>query len=413
MIVPSIDLQGGKTVQLIEGRELAIDAGDPAPIAQNFALVGEIAVIDLDAALRTGSNEQLIKPLLKCHDCRVGGGIRDHGTAIKWLDAGASKIIIGTAATPEFLAELPKERLIAAVDARDGEVVVEGWTKGTGHKLLDQIKELAPFVSGFLVTFVEREGRMGGTDMELAKAVIDAAGHAKVTIAGGVKTPEEIAELDALGADAQVGMALYSGKLGLAEAFLAPAKSDRADGLLPTVVVDEHGTALGLVYSNQASVEAALNEQRGIYHSRTRGLWRKGETSGAHQELLSMALDCDRDALRFVVRQHGAGFCHLETQTCWGEDWGLGRLMRRLEERAKSAPAGSYTAKLFADPELLASKIVEEANELNEAAAKDDVIHEAADVIFFTLTRLAKEQIGLAELAQHLDARARKVTRRN
>ncbi|MFO1037465.1 MAG: phosphoribosyl-ATP diphosphatase [Geminicoccaceae bacterium] len=412
MIVPSIDLQGGQTVQLVGGAEKALDAGDPLPIAERFSVAGELAVIDLDAAMRKGSNAGLIERLVAKFPCRVGGGIRDVHTAVGWLDKGAAKVILGTMAVPEILSQLPTERVIAALDARDGEVVVQGWTERTGRALLERIGELKDFVGGFLVTFVEREGRLGGTDMELAKAVVAAAGSARVTIAGGVTTSEEIAALDRLGADAQVGMALYTGRLDLADAIMAPLVSDRPDGLFPTVVTDERGLALGLVYSSRESIRQAVARRMGIYQSRSRGLWVKGETSGATQELLRIELDCDRDSPRFVVRQTGAGFCHLDTRTCWGEDAGLSRLERTLRQRRDQAPAGSYTAKLFADPALLGAKLREEADELVRAETRDEVIWEAADVLYFTLARLAADGVDLAEVEAHLDARALKVTRR-
>jgi phosphoribosyl-ATP pyrophosphohydrolase len=413
VIIPSIDLQGGQTVQLVGGAEKAIDAGDPAPIAERFSLAGEIAVIDLDAAMRKGSNAALIEGLLPRFAARVGGGIRDVETAIAWLDKGARKVILGTAAKPEILSRLPRERVIAALDARDGEVVVEGWQQGTGRGVLERIAELKAHAGGFLVTFVELEGRMGGTNLELARAVVAAAGKdCRVTIAGGVTTADEIRALDEIGADAQVGMALYTGRLDLADAIMAPLVTDRPDGLYPTVVVDERGACLGLVYSSQESIREAVRRRMGIYQSRSRGLWVKGETSGATQELLRIDLDCDRDGPRFVVRQHGPGFCHLDTRSCWGEDTGLGQLARTLAQRRAHAPAGSYTAKLFADPALLAAKLREEADELAEAKDREHVIWEAADVLYFTLARLAAEGIDLAEVEAHLDRRALKVTRR-
>lgn len=412
MIIPSIDLMGGQAVQLVGGEAMAIEAGDPLPIAERFAIAGPLAVIDLDAAMKQGSNRALIETLVARFDCHVGGGIRDVETALFWLDAGARRIILGTMAKPEILSRLPKERLIAALDARHGEVVVEGWKEGTGRGILERVAELKDLVDGFLVTFVEREGRMGGTDMDLARTIVEAAAPAKVIIAGGVTTPEEVAGLDAMGADCQVGMALYSGRLDLGEAVAAPLTSDRPDGLIPTVVADERGIALGLVYSSKASIAVAVNERRGIYQSRRRGLWRKGESSGAMQDLLRVTPDCDRDSVRFTVRQSGAGFCHLETRTCFGEDDGLGRLQRRLLERRAAAPEGSYTARLFADRTKLAAKITEEAAELNAAATRDEVVWEAADLLFFTLTRLAAEGIELAEVERHLDRRERRVRRR-
>jgi phosphoribosyl-AMP cyclohydrolase / phosphoribosyl-ATP pyrophosphohydrolase len=412
MIIPSIDLMGGQAVQLVGGEAMAIEAGDPMPIAERFAVAGPLAVIDLDAAMKQGSNKALIEKLVASFDCHVGGGIRDVETAFFWLDAGARRIILGTMAKPEILSKLPKDRLIAALDAKHGEVVVEGWKEGTGRGILERVAELKDLVDGFLVTFVEREGRMGGTDMALARTIVEAAAPARVIIAGGVTTPEEVAELDAMGADCQVGMALYSGRLDLGEAVAAPLTSDRPDGLIPTVVTDERGVALGLVYSSKESITAAVNERRGIYQSRRRGLWRKGESSGAVQELLRVTPDCDRDSVRFTVRQTCSGFCHLETRTCFGEDGGLGRLHRRLMDRRDQAPEGSYTARLFADKARLAAKITEEAGELNAADSRDDVVWEAADLLYFTLTRLAAEGIDLAEVEQHLDRRERRVRRR-
>jgi phosphoribosyl-ATP pyrophosphohydrolase len=413
VIVPSIDIMNGETVQLVGGKEHALDAGDPLAVAVGFAVAGDMAVIDLDAALGRGSNSEVIGELVRRYPCRVGGGIRSVENALDWLDRGAQRVILGTMATPEILAELPRERVMAALDGVDGEVVVEGWQTGTGASVLDRVRELRDLVGSFLVTFVEREGRLGGIDLEACKSVVEAAGSTPVTIAGGVTTGEEIAALDRLGADAQVGMAIYTGRLALADAFAAPLVSDRPDGLWPTVVVDEAGVALGLVYSSPESLRAAIKERRGVYQSRSRGLWFKGETSGATQELLRVDADCDRDALRFTVRQRGAGFCHHDTWTCWGHDRGLGALERRLADRLAQAPEGSFTARLAGDPELLAAKLAEEANELGEARDRADVVWEAADVLYFTAAALAAKNISTAEVLAELDRRALTVRRRD
>ncbi len=412
MLIPSIDLMGGHAVQLVGGKELAIDAGDPRPLLKRFGRVGEVAVIDLDAALGQGTNAPLIRELVKQGRCRVGGGIRSVDAAIEWLDAGAEKIILGTAAKPELLSQLPKGRLIAAVDAVDGEVVVEGWRTKTGASLLDQVVALRDYVSGFLVTFVEREGRLGGSRVDQVAELVKAAGGAKVTVAGGVTTAEELAEIDRLGADAQVGMALYSGRLGLAEAFAGPLKSDRPDGLWPTVVCDERGVALGMAYSDLESLNEAIETGRGAYHSRKRGLWVKGLSSGATQALLRVDADCDRDTLRFVVRQTEPGFCHEDTWTCWGPSGGLGGLERTLRRRLGEAPEGSYTRRLLEDPELLRKKLAEEAGELAEAEEPAEVAWETADVIYFAMVAMVRGGASLAEVEAMLDARSRKVTRR-
>lgn len=412
MIVPSIDIESGSTVQLVGGEEKALDAGDPRPLLDRFARVGETAVIDLDAARGEGSNRELIAELCARGPVRVGGGIRSVEDARRWLDLGARRVILGTAARPDILRELPRERVIAAVDARDGEVVVEGWRTRTGAALLDRVRELSPHVGGFLVTFVEREGRMGGTALDRVPELVAAAGDARVTIAGGVTSSDELRALDTMGADAQVGMALYTGALALGDAFAASLRSERPDGLIPTVVCDESGRALGLVWSSTRSLAVAIERGVGAYESRRRGLWIKGATSGDTQELVRIEVDCDRDALRFVVRQGGRGFCHLGTRTCFGPARGLAGLEGTLAARRRSAPEGSYTRRLFEEQGLLGAKLVEEARELAEASGRADLVHEAADVLYFTLARLAQGGVPLAEVEAELDRRALKVARR-
>jgi phosphoribosyl-ATP pyrophosphohydrolase len=271
--------------------------------------------------------------------------------------------------------------------------------------------ELHGLVGGYLVTFVEREGRMRGIDLAEVERVVRAAHGTPVTVAGGVTTLEELAAIDRLGADAQVGMALYTGKIDLADGFAAPLVSDRPDGLWPTLVVDEREVLLGLAWSDRESLRAAIHEGVGAYHSRKRGLWVKGATSGATQELLSVAPDCDRDALRFKVRQTGV-FCHAGTRTCFGADRGLGALARLTLERARSAPQGSYTRRLLDDAGLLGAKLREEAAELERASTHAEVVHEAADLLYFSLVKLARHGVDLAEVEGELDRRSLLVSRR-
>lgn len=198
----------------------------------------------------------------------------------------------------------------------------------------------------------------------------------------------------------------------LAEALLHSATSDREDGLFPTVVTDESGIALGLVYSNKESVAESLKMGRGVYHSRKRGLWRKGESSGDVQILKRIELDCDSDCLRFIVRQMGHGFCHLETATCFGPYSGLAGLQETLLARKKDAPAGSYTKRLFEDPSLLKSKVMEEAEELCQAQTKADVAWEAADLIYFTMTKCVAAGVLLSDVEKNLALKHNKVKRR-
>ena len=413
MIVPSIDIMGGRAVQLRRGKEFVLDGGDPIERLEEFSVAGEVAVVDLDAALGRGSNADLIRDLVRRSPCRVGGGIRDLDSARRWLDAGAVQIMIGTAATPEFCGALPRERVIAAVDADRGEVVVDGWRTKTAAPLLERVRELAPVVGGLLFTQVDKEGEMGGFDRAAVEAVVRDAAGVRVTAAGGITTAGDVTELDRMGADAQVGMALYTGKLSLGDAVAAPLTKPLAGEVWPTVVCDEAGRTLGLVWSTRESLARAVTERRGIYWSRSRqSLWVKGETSGNSQQLVRVDLDCDRDALRFTVRQRGAGFCHLDRPACWPSRFDLDDLARTITERAARPEPGSGTAKLLADPTLLAAKLVEEAEELGRAEAGADVVRETADVLYLALVAVVRGGRTLAEVVAELSRRRGAVTRR-
>lgn len=202
-----------------------------------------------------------------------------------------------------------------------------------------------------------------------------------------------------------------SGKLSVSKVLCSTWSSDRPDNLIPTVVTDESGIALGLVYSSEESVGEALRTQTGVYQSRKRGLWYKGASSGDTQELVRISLDCDSDALKFVVKQKGR-FCHLEQFGCFGELKGIPKLEQTLRSRKQSAPEGSYTARLFNDEKLLRAKIMEEAEELCDAKAPKDVAFEAADLIYFALTKAVAAGVNLADIEKSLDAKSWKVKRR-
>lgn len=202
--------------------------------------------------------------------------------------------------------------------------------------------------------------------------------------------------------------------LSIADAFLAPIISDRPDSLYPTVVTSfaHSSKPLGLVYSSRESVAEAIKTCKGVYQSRKHGLWRKGETSGAVQEVTSIRADCDSDALLFEVVQHGSGFCHLPQPTCFGTTSGIAKLEDTLKSRFESAPEGSYTKRLFSDEKLLRSKIMEEAEELCDAKTKEEVAFEAADLVYFALTRCISQGVSWRDVEAALDAKSLKVTRR-
>lgn len=202
-----------------------------------------------------------------------------------------------------------------------------------------------------------------------------------------------------------------NGKLSVSKLLCTTWTSDRPDNLIPTVVTDENGIALGLVYSSEESVGEALRTQTGVYQSRKRGLWHKGASSGDTQELVRISLDCDSDALKFVVKQTGR-FCHLEQFGCFGDLKGIARLEQTLKSRKESAPEGSYTARLFSDEKLLRAKIMEEAEELCDAKDSQHIAFEAADLIYFALTKAVGAGVSLTDIERSLDAKSWKVKRR-
>ncbi|KAG0202222.1 trifunctional histidinol dehydrogenase [Mortierella sp. NVP41] len=226
-----------------------------------------------------------------------------------------------------------------------------------------------------------------------------------------------IAELGRLGVDTQLSTDVLStghedGKLNLGEAFMATVVSDRADGLFPTIVVDEQGISLGLVYSSLESVVESFRTRKGVYFSRTRGLWHKGASSGSTQDLIKVHVDCDSDAIQFTVHQHGTGFCHNNIRGCFGASSGLAHLDQTLKSRKVSAPAGSYTQRLFKDSNLVQSKIMEEAEELCLAKTPEDIAWETADLFYFALVKCVANGVSLRDVEQQLENRSRKITRR-
>jgi len=224
MIIPCIDLQNGKAVQLIHGRKRALTVTDVLGLLDRFSSYPILHIIDLDAAMRKGSNARLIK--LLCAQARikvrVGGGIRTVARAARILSWGADKIIIGSAAfkngkvNQKFLRQLKsslgKNHIIIALDTERGKIVVRGWRERLKLRPNEVIPELEPYCSGFLSTLVDNEGAMKGTDLKWFRELRRAT-KLPITAAGGITTMREVGALEKSGMHAAVGMAIYTGKL--------------------------------------------------------------------------------------------------------------------------------------------------------------------------------------------------------
>ena len=222
MLIPSIDLKGGAVVQLVQGERLAITDLDVFRWVRRFEKFRKVQVSDLDAAMGSGDNLALVRQIAGVLSCRVGGGIRTVERARDVLCAGAQQIIAGSSlfrdgapdlAFAETLRDgIGRDRVIAAVDSRGGHVVIHGWKTRLPLTAVEAVRALEPFCDEFLYTHVDTEGLMGGTSIEAIRAVRDATTR-RVTAAGGITTQKEIDDLHALGVDAVVGMAIYTGAL--------------------------------------------------------------------------------------------------------------------------------------------------------------------------------------------------------
>jgi phosphoribosylformimino-5-aminoimidazole carboxamide ribotide isomerase len=221
VLIPAIDLMGGKIVQLVQGERKALEFDDFDYWIERFSKYPIVQMIDLDAARGSGNNRQIVNQIVKKLPCQVGGGIRNADTAREIL-AGARKIIVGSSLiknakiNTQFAATLADTfgpaALVFALDSRGGKVAIDGWRKETAVTAFDMIEALEPFCETFLYTHIDTEGLMGGIPMETVRAIRQATSR-HLVVAGGITTQREIDDLDALGMDAVVGMALYSSKI--------------------------------------------------------------------------------------------------------------------------------------------------------------------------------------------------------
>jgi len=224
MLIPSIDLKGGKVVQLVQGERLALALDDLELWIDRFRLFPRVQLIDLDAAMGSGSNDAVLRDVCGRLPCQVGGGVRTPARAQELFHAGAMKVIVGSAlfrngrpdiaAAAAFAETLGVDRIIGAVDSKQGQVVVHGWKTPTALTSVEAVRALEPYCSEFLYTHVDTEGLMGGIPMDAVMAVRQATSR-RLIAAGGIRSREEVDALHKIGIDAVVGMAIYTGALAL------------------------------------------------------------------------------------------------------------------------------------------------------------------------------------------------------
>jgi phosphoribosylformimino-5-aminoimidazole carboxamide ribotide isomerase len=227
VIFPCIDIMDGKIVQLVQGRETVLEGGSADEMLQLFHAFPEIQVIDLDSAMGNGTNNNLlVESISRRVKARVGGGVRNIERAKELLRCGAHRLIVGTSAFTatglntaflEALAEaVGPERVVIALDSRDGHIVVKGWRESTEIRAVDVVRELDPFCSGYLCTYVDKEGMMQGTDLDWFGRLRLSTDH-EVTAAGGITTMDDVYTLANINVNCAIGMAIYTGTLNLSE----------------------------------------------------------------------------------------------------------------------------------------------------------------------------------------------------
>jgi len=222
MLIPSIDLMGGKVVQLVQGEKKALEFDSFEPWVERFAQYPRVQLIDLDAAMRQGDNRALVRQIAQRLPCQVGGGIGTVANAQAMLACGARAVIVGSSLVRDgqpnvtFAQELAQAagpgKLVFAVDSKGGKVTVAGWKQATPVTALDMLPLLESYCSAFLYTHVDTEGTMTGIPMEVVQR-LRAATARRLIVAGGIRSREEVDALDALGVDAVVGMAIYTGAM--------------------------------------------------------------------------------------------------------------------------------------------------------------------------------------------------------
>lgn len=429
MVISSIDLKGGHVVQLKNGKELVLQRDDADALIKEFDKYGEVAVIDLDAAMGNTNpkgdtvNTPLLKSLLRKGNVRTGGGVRSVKRARELISLGAEKVIIGSSAwkknpennsdvlNTEFLDELVaaigKQRVIIGVDALNGKIAVKGWTETIDVSLIEGAKLAEKYCSELLFTCVEKEGCMQGTNLEMAKELRSAV-DCRVVVAGGVSSEDEIETLERMHCDVQLGMALYTNKVSLKNAFVRCLDWEKTSGMIPVIAQDERSReVLMMGYSNREALEKTFETGKLTFFSRTRNaLWTKGETSGHFLDVVKLRADCDRDTILAFVKPNG-GACHTGSWTCFSsepdEKSTLERLYGTIAERFANPKPGSYTATL--DSKRVREKVEEEAEEICEADGKDEVVWEAADLLYFVSVLMYKEGIDWQDVCNELDRR--------
>lgn len=413
--IPTLDISKGQAVLVKQGKVYKV-LGDPFEKATFLSINTHFQLVDIDAAMGTGSNKEIIKKIVKNIPCYVGGGIRTFEEANEFLNSSARRVIISTAISKELIEKIPKERLIIAFDIdQDFNVLMKGRTSKSDKDLFQMLDEYATNLEMITITFHDKEGTCDGIPMDRIKKIKEYLDqyNIKLVVAGGISNIKEIKELIDLNVIPQFGSGFWNGKFTLGDVYQCISEkilniksiSYQDTKLIPTIVQSVDGIVLGMVFSTPETVKISVDTRIATFYSRDRNsIWFKGATSGEYHKVHHIHYCCDGTSLRFVVE--GNKFCHTGSESCFGHTdpsrANLKSLQRMLKQKTETKDAKSYTKSLLSDGFKINSKILEEAEELICTTDPEEIVHESADLIYFILMYLQKHNINVQEIESEL-----------
>jgi phosphoribosyl-ATP pyrophosphohydrolase len=403
-----MELRGGRVVTAQADGSYHTHEDDPVELARALYRLGEIVVIDLDAAVGEGNNLEIIREICRVVECRVGGGIRDEQRGDRLLRAGAKQLLVGTGADESLLARFPRKKVLVVMDIQDGRVVRKGWSEETDIDPVDLAMRLREHCDGFVYTLVGHRARMERAELQRFEQLKSALPGHRLTAAGGFSTVEDLRELDRMGLDGQVTYGHPPCGTNLAEAFVSVLDFEKSSGLVSVVVQDTTGQVLSLMHANRDAVLMSVQTGMATYWSAGQGkIFTKGQSSGNTQDVVTVRPDCTRGVLLLTVIPTGPS-CHLGRYSCFDDlSYNLHRVEQLMRDRKdQEDPRKSFTQLMLADRTAIKQRIREEAEALVGAGSRDEVLWETADLLYFVLLNLVHEDLSLDDVNRELRGRA-------
>lgn len=398
MFVPVIEIQGGKAVSRPAGGQPVPLEEDPLELARRLYRYGELAVIDLDGSRGEGDNIEIILQICREADCRVGGGITDFQKADLILRGGARQIIVGSQVNRLVIERFPRQRILVALDNRPDPSGLDEWRVPEDSDAVNTALALARVVSGFVYGF-------GNADMENFRALQGKVDR-PVLAMGGFGSAEDIKALDRSDVDCLVSPARAE-SLELEELFADLLDFETSNGLIPTIVQDTARQVLGLFVSNhQAVVQTLKTGNLTFWRSQRGDVVAKETSTGDKYPLVTVRVDPRRRVLLYTVVATGAIDPSGNYSSFGEKTFSLETLEDVLKSRLQKPPSSSYTQQILASPEGVVDQIVHQAKELAQAKEQRQMVWETADLIYYLLVNLIRQDIPLASVFNELRGRA-------